>query len=134
MKKIAVIYPGFPHYRKGIINELIHLKEYDFHFIGNKDMMNSDIKPYNFPKESKFYNCPILSIHRFLFHRKLIGYIIKGKYDIFIFHSSPHWITILISVFIAKLKKKKVINWTHGILNKDKMMKTMIYKSFFKII
>lgn len=33
MQKVAVIYHFFPHYRSGIIKELLKSNEYEFHFL-----------------------------------------------------------------------------------------------------
>ena len=47
MKAIALIYPGFPHYRSGIIKELINSKKYKYEFAGDKKGYNN-VKPYVF--------------------------------------------------------------------------------------
>jgi glycosyltransferase involved in cell wall biosynthesis len=130
-KEIVIIYPGFPHYRKGIIDELEKSTSFNYTFIGDPMMMKTDIKSHNFSENSFHFSCPSYQIGPIVFHRKMIKYILKNDFDGYIFHVSPYWITILICVLIAKLKKKPVLNWTHGILQKSSL-KNHFYTGFFK--
>lgn len=132
MKKILVIYPGFPHYRNGIIEELLEDKENEYFFIGDKNMMGTSIKAYDFNGNKKFFNTPSFKFKSFVFHKKMISYILKNDFDSYILHSSPFWITILISFFILKLKGKKCYNWTHGLLKDEDNFKTKFYINFYK--
>ncbi|QXP66974.1 glycosyltransferase [Polaribacter sp. AHE13PA] len=133
MKKILVIYPGFPHYRNGIIEELLEDKENEYFFIGDDNMMGTSIKPYDFKGNEKFFNAPSYKVKNFIFHKKMIAYILKNDFDSYIFHSSPFWITILISFFILKLKGKKCYNWTHGLLKDEDSFKSKFYLNFYKL-
>jgi len=131
-KKILIVYPGFPHYRKGIIEALIADKDFEFYFIGDETMMNSSINPYTFRNRDRFTHIPSHYIGPFLFHKKLLGYINANNFDGYIFHSAPFWITIYIAVFIAKFKRKPILNWTHGILYKPRSIQSFVFKLFYK--
>ncbi|GAB7257504.1 glycosyltransferase [Polaribacter sp. OB-PA-B3] len=133
MKKILVMYPGFPHYRNGVIEELLEDKENEYFFIGDKNMMGTSIKAYEFKGNKKFFNTPSFRFKSFVFHKKMISYILKNDFDRYILHSSPFWITILISFFILKLKGKKCYNWTHGLLKNEDNFKTKFYLNFYKL-
>ena len=133
MKKILIVYPGFPHYRKGVIEELINSQEIDFTFIGDKNMMGSNIKPYIFPPNSKFINTPSYYIGPFLFHKKMFSFISRTEFDGYIFHSGPYWISIFLCVCLLKIKKQIILNWTHGILSKQKGIRNKLYKWFYNL-
>lgn len=133
MKKILIIYPGFPHYRNGVIEELMQDKEVSYYFAGDKNMMGTSIKPYNFRNSERFFNAPSFKIRSFVFHKKLLGYILKNEFDAYIFHASPYWITILIAFVILKIKNKKCYNWTHGLLSNQESIKSKFYLNFYKL-
>jgi glycosyltransferase involved in cell wall biosynthesis len=132
MKKILVVYPGFPHYRKGVIEKLLESKKFDFYFIGDKMMMNSSIRPYDFVDNPKFINSPSFYLGPLLFHKNMIKYIRQNDFDAYIFHSAPYWLTIYFAVIYTKFKKKIIFNWTHGILYKAGSKKAKIFKLFYK--
>lgn len=133
MKKILVIYPGFPHYRKGIIEELIATSSFEYYFIGDKNMMDTDIEAYNFKEGQHFQHIPSYKIKNFVFHKGLLKYLFNNKFDSYIFHASPNWITINIAVVYLKFLRKTIFNWTHGILSDKKSFKNKFYSFYFNI-
>ncbi|MDV7187795.1 glycosyltransferase [Lutibacter sp. TH_r2] len=133
MKKVLIIYPGFPHYRKGIIERLLKSKKYEYYFMGDDKMMKTSIKEYDFKDNPRFFNAKAFKIGSLIFHKNMLSHLLNNKYDAYIFHSSPYWVTILLSVFLIKIKGKPVINWTHGILENKKNLKSTFYKMFYHL-
>lgn len=132
MKKIAVIYPYFPHYREGIFREMNNSSSYDFIFIGDKINNSFDIKSFDFPSNFKVFHTVSVRFKKFIFHKNMISHIFFNKYDAYLFHSSPYWITILICVLIVKFRNKPVFNWTHGVIDSNSILKKIIYNIFFR--
>lgn len=133
MKKIIVIYPGFPHYRNGIIEALLESNKNDYVFLGDKNGYNN-IKPYDFKDITNFKDCSSYNVGPFYFNKGLLKYVLTNKIDGAIVHSSPYWISIIIASIILRIKKVKVYNWTHGILTDIKNTKNKIYYYFNKIL
>ncbi|MCK0136982.1 glycosyltransferase [Arenibacter sp. S6351L] len=132
MKKIILIYPGFPHYRNGIIETLLESKNNKYYFVGDKNGY-AGIKPYDFKTIEQFKHCPSYRIGPFFFNKGLIRFALKTKADGIIVHSSPYWISIIIASLIFRLKKTRVINWTHGLLDDKKNTYNKLYYYFFKL-
>lgn len=132
MKNILIIYPGFLHYRKGIIDELLNSDENNYIFVGDKNGFNS-IKPFDFDKNSRFHHFKTYRKNKFLFSKGLLKFIWKQKVDGAIVHASPYWITLSIASIILKLKGVKVYNWGHGILENQKSFKNIFYYYYNKI-
>ena len=132
MKKILIIYPGFPHYRDGIIEALLESKNKQYIFIGDKNGYGK-VKPYDFATSKTFHHCPAYKIGPFSFNKGLLTYILKNKVDGAIVHSNPYWISIILATFILRIKNVKVYNWTHGILTDIKNNKNKFYYYFNKI-
>lgn len=132
MKNILIIYPGFLHYRKGILDELIATKEQNFMFVGDKNGFNG-IKPYQFENEADLHHVKNYRKGQFLFSKGLLKYVFLQKADGAIVHASPYWITMSLASLILKLRGIKVYNWTHGLLSDKKDLKNYFYYFYFKI-
>ncbi|WP_435625423.1 glycosyltransferase [Flagellimonas sp.] len=131
MNKVLVIYPGFPHYRVGIIEALRNSTHNHYLFLGDKKGWNK-IKPYDFKDSPDFKDFPAYKIGPFYFSKGLIRYVIFEKCSGAIVHSPPHWISIIVATLILRIKGVKVFNWTHGILKNHKNLKNRFYFIFFK--
>ncbi|MEG3658574.1 glycosyltransferase [Arenibacter palladensis] len=132
MKKIVIIYPGFPHYRDGIIEALLASKKNIYNFVGDKNGY-AGVKPYDFKDIKNFTHCPSYSIGPFFFNKGLIKFALYTKADGIIVHSNPYWISIIIASVIFRLKRIKVLNWAHGLLNDQDNIHNRLYYYFFKI-
>jgi glycosyltransferase involved in cell wall biosynthesis len=133
MNKILVIYPGFPHYRIGIIEALMNSTHNHYVFLGDKKGYNN-VKPYDFKDSTDFKDFPAYKIGPFYFSKGLIRYVISQKPSGAIVHSPPNWISIIIAAFILRIKGVKVFNWTHGILTNHRNLKNKIYYIFYKYL
>lgn len=114
MKKIAVIYHFFPHYRSGIIKELLNSKEYEFHFFGSDIPEYSGIKRYLDIPAERFHIMKFKKIKGFIFQKELIKLSFSKDFDALIILADPHFLMTWPSSIIARINHKKVIFWTHG--------------------
>lgn len=130
MNKILIIYPGFPHYRDGIIEALINSNHNHYVFLGDSNGYFK--KPYDFKGSADFKEFPAYKIGPFYFNKGLIRYVITQKSSGAIVHSPPNWISIILATLILRIKGKKVFNWTHGILTNHRNLKNKIYFIFYK--
>lgn len=131
MNKILIIYPGFPHYRAGIIEALINSTHNHYVFLGDKKGWNN-IRPYDFKNSADFKDFPAYKIGPFYFNKGLIRYVISHKSKGAIVHAPPNWISIIVASLIVRIKRAKVFNWTHGILTNHRNLKNRFYFIFFK--
>ena len=131
-KNILILYPGFPHYRDGIIEELHNEGRHHYIFAGDKIGYNN-ILPYEFDDEIEFYNLPAYRIGKFNFNKGLFKLIFSQKFDGAIVHASPYWISIIIASITFRIRGIKVYNWGHGLLTDFKSLKNKLYVTFFKL-
>lgn len=132
MKKILVIYPGFPHYRKGVIEELITHGSHQYTFIGDQKGYNN-IKPYIFKKEDSFIHFRSPQWGPVILSFGLLRYVISTKCDGAIVHAAPYSITITLASLILKIRGKKVYNWAHGVLSSAPTLRNKIYLYYYKL-
>lgn len=132
-KKVAVIYPSFPHFRKGIIDNLKISDEFNYTFIGDLNSIDKSINKYVFDENDSFINVKSYRFGSFVFHPGLLRKLhTLESFDFYIFHSGPFWPSIYISAIFLRIRNKKTINWSHGILN-DKSFKKKIFYSIFNL-
>jgi glycosyltransferase involved in cell wall biosynthesis len=132
LKKILVIYPGFPHYRDGILKKMMESRNLKYVFIADKNGYNN-LKPFDFKDYPDFHHRPSRLINRFLFHKGLVRFVLNQKASGAIVHASPYWPSIILASIILKLKGVPVYNWTHGVLGNKINLKNKFYNLFFKL-
>ncbi|ENF6402182.1 glycosyltransferase family 4 protein [Klebsiella variicola] len=133
MKKIAVIYHFFPHYRSGIIKELLNSKEYEFHFFGSDIPEYSGIKRYLDIPAERFHIMKFKKIKGFIFQKELIKLSFSKDFDALIILADPHFLMTWPSSIIARINHKKVIFWTHGWTRTLKGMRYIIKKQYHNL-
>ena len=130
-KNILILYPGFPHYRDGIIEALVENGRHRYIFAGDKRGYNN-IKPYLFQNSVVFYDLPAYRIGPFHFSKGAIKLALSKKIDGAIVHSSPYWISIIWASLIFRFRHIKVYNWGHGMLTDFDNLKNRFYAFFHK--
>jgi glycosyltransferase involved in cell wall biosynthesis len=131
MKKIAVIYHCFPHYRKAIVEALSNSKEYDYIFIGSAEPVMSSIKNMLFPEAIKLYDAPCKKIGPFLFQHNLNKHLKDNNVAGVILLGNAWYLSYWALCFTLILHKKPVLMWTHGWINKHENWFKKQYRNLF---
>ena len=135
MKKGLYFTNTFPHYRLAIWKKLINSKDFNLDFFFS---MKNPLGIYS-PDIYAFFNKSELSklhvIKNYWFKKKILVWqsnVIKtvffSKFDYVMFLGEMNIISSWISIFIAKLRGKKVYMWSHGIYGNEN-----IFKKFFRL-
>ena len=136
MKKGLYFTNTFPHYRHAIWKKLINSKDFNLDFFFS---MKNPLGIYS-PDIYDFFNKSELSklhvIKNYWFKKKILVWqssVIKtvffSKFDYVMFLGEMNIISSWISIFIAKLRGKKVYMWSHGIYGNEN-----IFKKFFRLL
>ena len=136
MKKGLYFTNTFPHYRLAIWKKLINSKDFNLDFFFS---MKNPLGIYS-PDIYAFFNKSELSklhvIKNYWFKKKILVWqsnVIKtvffSKFDYVMFLGEMNIISSWISIFIAKLRGKKVYMWSHGIYGNEN-----IFKKFFRLL
>jgi len=142
IKKVAVVYHYFAHYRLPILEELSKSKDVDYTFfsditsgIGIKtiDPKLADLSLEKGGLSWKFVKNKWLYKHLFLWQKGLLKLALKGDYDTFILLGNIFYISTWLAVLILKMRKKKVYFWTHGVTNDSKGIKWLLRKTFYNL-
>lgn len=126
---VAIFYHFFPHYRKGVIDEISN--KVNAVFIGDPAGVEG-IKPHCFGKEDIFKPAKCWYIGHFMFQPKTIKEAF-GEYSTYIFLANPNHISTWIAAAICKARGRRVIFWGHGFKSSIKSRKNSLRKIFFQL-
>lgn len=131
---VAVIYDAFPHYRKGIIEELSRSSQFVYHFIGDRAYRNSDINPYEFGSNARFYPTRTTPLGPVTLQHGLIRRILQTRAKLCIFLGNPRFLSYWLVAPLCRLAGRKVLFWSHGWLkSKEHPVTSLVKDVFFRI-
>ncbi|KQB51553.1 hypothetical protein AQS70_17700 [Pseudomonas endophytica] len=125
-----ICYHFFPHYRKGVIEELE--QEISPTFLADNKGVEG-ILPYKFNSSQKFIHSQCFYIGKLMLQPYLLWVALTGRYDNFIFLANPNHITTWIASLICRVRKKNVIFWGHGFKSSERTNSNRIRKLFFSL-
>lgn len=124
MHKAAIVYHYLALYRLPIFKELINSDKVEFTlYSGNEseipikkiDKQFANLSPSDGGLRWKFLKNRWLLRGKFLWQSGLIKMVMKAPYDSFIFLGSPYHLSTWFAVIIARIRRKKVYYWMHGL-------------------
>ena len=125
-----ICYHFFPHYRKGIIEELS--RQISPTFLGD-DRGVEGIKAHNFSMDDTFIHSSCFYIGKIMVQPKVIWIALTGKYNSYVFLANPNHISTWIAASICRLRCKNVVFWGHGFKSNKNTKSNFIRKIFFKL-
>ena len=140
---IAVVPDRMAHYRLAVFRALAHLDQSKFEFIyfGEKKDDIGDIKLID-PGEFIYNNGRIIEWKettdiyykgRCLWQSRLIRVALSKRYKILILWGESHRLSTWIAAFLARLKGKKVVFWTHGLYGSENLLKKWFRIVFYRL-
>jgi glycosyltransferase involved in cell wall biosynthesis len=140
--RTTIIYPHIMYYRKPIFSYLANYKDgISFSFLAD-EKTNLDALPVlkhnkELIGETLFNTWTVINNIWFgkhiLWQWGLVRHALFGSYDILILLGSMYYISNWVAVLVAKMKKKKVLMWTHGVRGHEKGVKGAIRKYFYNL-
>ena len=135
-KKILYFSNIFPHYRLAIWKDLLNSKTFDLEiFFSQKNpfgIYSPDLKDiFTSNERSKLHFVKNYWIKQkiLIWQSKIIKTAFFSQFDYLLLLGEMNIISSWISIFIAKLRGKKVYMWSHGIYGNEN-----IFKKFFRLL
>lgn len=137
MKKAAIVYHYFAHYRVPVFRALADSEEIDYYFLGDP-IPSNDIKRINFENEErlKYKFVPLKNTWLgmgFLWQRNLLRALRENDFDAVIFLGDIKFITTWLALIITRLKGKKAYLWGHGLYGKESWLNLQVKLLFLKL-
>ena len=131
-KKVIYFTNIFPTYRKELWKELLSSKKINFHIYFSKKIFNklglTSIKSGFTKKEKdKLHSLKNFTLFGHIFYQsKVTNVLFFQSYDVAIFLGDMKILSNWIGILICRLRRKKIIFWTHGIYGNEKGLKKKI--------
>ncbi len=132
--RVAVIYDGFPHYRKGVIEALASSDCYEYFFFGDPVYRDQSIKRYEFAPGIHWIPTKSFSFGHFHFQRSVLRNLFRLDIRHCIFLGNPRFISYWFLVPLVRLAGRKVYFWSHGwIMRDDPRVRGAVKRVFFRM-
>ncbi|MDY7116718.1 glycosyltransferase [Halomonas sp. SSL-5] len=144
MKEVALIPDRFAHYRYPVFKKLTQLggEKYSLHIYADakQDESGIDIPPLQYVgnnlAEGGVCWQPVSSmfVRGICFWQTgLLKLAASNKYDVLVFWGDAYRLSTWLSAFLARVRGKKVVFWSHGLYGKESRLKLFIRKIFYRI-
>jgi len=132
--RVAIIYDGFPHYRKGIIEELAASDRYEYYFFCDDGYRDKSIKTYLFKPGINVVRTRSFTLGPYYVQRGILRSIRLLKISFCIFLGNPWFASYWFLTPILRLLGKKVLFWTHGWISaSEPFLRRTMKSTFFKL-
>lgn len=131
MKRVAVVYTHFPHYRAPVFSALSHSVNYEFIFYYDPRGIDSSIANGSSSSDHKILT--VLKLGKFMWQFGAISIAARRDVDALIFLGNPLIISTWLAALGALLHGKPVFFWTHGWLQKDPILKACVRRFFYRL-
>lgn len=132
--RVAVVYDGFPHYRKGVIEALAASDRFDYVFVGDADYRDASIKTYAFPPGIEFVptrSTPLGPLH---LQRGIWRAVKDRRVTHVIFLGNPWFVSYWLLAPLLRLRGKRVLFWSHGwISEREPPVRARLKELFFRL-
>ena len=128
---ICCIFNIGPHYREPIYQAIANQFHCDFYF---GDKVSTNIKKFDYDNlpgyKRTLKRCNIAK--EFYWQRSAVNLLFK-PYKTYIITGEPFCLSTWVLLLLSKFTRKKCIAWTHGWYGKERGIKKIIKKAFFKL-
>ena len=135
MKKIAIIYHCFVHYRLPVLQALSEQlsDEYEVTFMSDVTSPHSRVAPLNFKALKNWKRLRNLWLGRWLWQRGLVGDVLKNNYEVLILLGQFNFISTWVVAILARMRGQRVLFWSHGIYGNESKLKLFLRESFYRL-
>lgn len=139
MRNILVHYPFIPSYRVPVFNELAKEEKFKFYFLS---AIESDDETFNTKSDRWCFDHLETKLYYFNFLKKRVNvelgvfrhlFKLRERGSYYVILSNPNIISSWLYAIIGKAIGYKVIFWGHGLLKRDKGIKGILRKIYYKI-
>lgn len=132
-KRVLYVNQFFSHYRSSVIAEFLDKSEHDFVFMGADHSFGSGIKLVNNIPAAQFKKSNGYRLWKFLFWPRPVFAALNPKYDTLVLLGNFSKGSMWLAAIFGRLTGKQVFFWTHGWVRRDKGVKRVFRKTFYKL-
>jgi glycosyltransferase involved in cell wall biosynthesis len=132
--KAAIVYHFFPHYRAGVLRELLRSAEHEYLLVADDRSIEPTIKKWDLEDRSRFFLAPCRKlVSSFLLQSGLVQLSWRRDLQAVVYLGNPYFLSTWLSALLARLKGKRVLFWTHGWTRSESGPKAWLRHLFYKL-
>ena len=132
--KVAVVYHFFPHYRAGVLRELLQSPEHEYWLVADNQSTDPSVKAWPVENPARFILAPCRKLLRaLLLQRGLLRIGWRRDLDAIVYLGNPYFVSTWLSAALARLTGKRVLFWTHGWTRAETGLKAALRNLFYKL-
>lgn len=132
--RVAIVYHFFPHYRAGILRELLQSTEHEYWLVGGDQSTEPSVKAWLIENPARFILAPCRKlISTLLLQRGLLRLGWRRDLDAVVYLGNPYFLSTWLSAALARLTGKRVLFWTHGWTRSETGIKAALRKLFYQL-
>ena len=129
--KLSIIYTHSPHYRFPVFKTLLKQFGDNITFFYDKNGIDSTIKSSDYLNNS--IDIKSVVFKRFIFQPGFLKYSLFSDSYIYIFLGNPYILSTILYSIILRVRRKKIIFWTHGWIKKENRFKLFLRNNFYRL-
>jgi hypothetical protein len=132
--RAAVVYHFFPHYRAGVLRELLRSTEHEYWLVGDDQSTDPSVKVWPVENPARFILAPCRKfMPALLLQRGLLRIGWRRDLDAVVYLGNPYFLSTWLSAALARLTGKRVLFWTHGWTRAETGLKAALRNCFYKL-
>jgi glycosyltransferase involved in cell wall biosynthesis len=133
-KRVAFFNPIFAHYRAALLRELRLSTTFDYFLFADSHDRYSNILTLDLKSDPQFTAAPRQRLLRNLvWQRGTMIPTLFGDFDAYILHGDANYISSWLGAIFARLRRRRVLFWTHGWTRTDTGLKRLVRRSFYRL-
>ncbi|MDI9628056.1 MAG: glycosyltransferase family 4 protein [Acidobacteriota bacterium] len=134
-KRTLIVYQHLPHYRLGVFRLLDNSPKLEVTFAAGKEFRDRSIPTIPFDAFHRVVPLKDLWIGPFLWQRRLLSLVLRGRFDYVVFSGDPHFISTWVAAPLARLVGSRTFHWTIGWHRPDSTrLKSLTRMIFFRLV
>jgi len=133
-KRIAFFNPIFAHYRTALLRELRSGEACEYFFFGDTQDRYHNIPACDLSTDPRFRLTPYIRFLRvFAWQKGIVGPTLYGDFDAYILEGDAYYLSTWVGAILAKLRRKRVLFWSHGWTRLDRGIKHLVRQVFYRL-
>jgi glycosyltransferase involved in cell wall biosynthesis len=133
-KRIAFFNPIFAHYRSALLHELRSSETYEYFFFGDTRDRYGSIPVCDLSSEPNFRLTPYVRfLGVFAWQAGSVAPAVWGDFDAYILEGDAYYLSSWVGAIVAKLRRRRVLFWSHGWTRVDRGLKHVIRTLFYRL-
>ena len=130
---MGIVYHHFPHYRQGVIDELVRRYKGEIRLVSGGNHQFDGIPAIHPPREVKWTEITNYWLGPILLQPWVVWYALTTTDFVIVFLANPNHLTTWLAASIARLRNRRVVFWGHGFLSLKHTWRDSLRDIFFSI-